>query len=72
MQRVVLALILSTSAAFARGTPACHDTAAARRGRITAVREILDSRGNPTVEVEVDTKQGTFELLYPAALPPNI
>ena len=28
--------------------------------------EILDSRGNPTVEVEVDTKQGTFRASVPS------
>ena len=70
MQRILLALLLSTSAAFA---PAVKPrTASLLRaggdGEITAVRacEILDSRGNPTVEVEGDTKQGTFRASVPS------
>uniref|UniRef100_A0A7S3LD44 phosphopyruvate hydratase n=1 Tax=Amphora coffeiformis TaxID=265554 RepID=A0A7S3LD44_9STRA len=31
-----------------------------------AAREILDSRGNPTVEVEVTTQQGTFRASVPS------
>merc|ERR1740130_1091476 len=38
------------------------------QGDITAVRacEVLDSRGNPTVEVEVDTGMGTFRASVPS------
>lgn len=37
-------------------------------GKVKAVRarEILDSRGNPTVEVELDTEAGTFRAAVPS------
>ena len=43
-------------------------TAQRHASSITAVhgRQIIDSRGNPTVEVEVDTKQGTFRASVPS------
>ena len=70
MQRILLALLLSTSAAFAPAARPRVTTQlrAGGDGEITAVRacEILDSRGNPTVEVEVDTKQGTFRASVPS------
>ena len=68
--RIVLALLLSTCAAFAPAPTkrAATSLRAGGDGEITAVRacEILDSRGNPTVEVEVDTKQGTFRASVPS------
>ena len=70
MQRILLALALSTAAAFAPAPIKRQATLlrAGGDGEITAVRacEILDSRGNPTVEVEVDTKQGTFRASVPS------
>eukprot|EP00177_Eucheuma_denticulatum_P001299 GFKZ01002354.1.p1 GENE.GFKZ01002354.1~~GFKZ01002354.1.p1 ORF type:complete len:514 (-),score=89.85 GFKZ01002354.1:442-1983(-) len=40
----------------------------ASEGKVKAVRsrEILDSRGNPTVEVELDTAEGTFRAAVPS------
>lgn len=37
-------------------------------GKITGVRgrEIIDSRGNPTVEVDISTSQGTFTASVPS------
>ena len=29
-------------------------------------REVLDSRGNPTIESEVKTKKGTFKAMVPS------
>ena len=70
MQRVLVALLLSTAASFAPAPikRAITKVKAGGDGEITAVRacEILDSRGNPTVEVEVDTKQGTFRASVPS------
>jgi enolase len=70
MQRVLVALLLSTCTGFAPAVKprAITKLKAGGDGEITAVRacEILDSRGNPTVEVEVDTKQGTFRASVPS------
>lgn len=60
-------LLLVHTAAFAPFTPRA---VASSRLQATiesvAAREILDSRGNPTVEVEVTTQQGLFRASVPS------
>lgn len=59
-------MIASTAAAALRRAPAM----ASKRSMsaITGVhgREIIDSRGNPTVEVDITTKDGTFTASVPS------
>lgn len=59
-------MISSTAAAALRRAPSM----AAKRSMsaITGVRgrEIIDSRGNPTVEVDITTAQGTFTASVPS------
>jgi len=66
--RIAVALLLSTGAAFMPTATLRAATQLHAQGDITAVRacEILDSRGNPTVEVEVDTGMGTFRASVPS------
>jgi len=67
---VILALCLTSGAAFA---PVTHrslhkSSTALSASKITGVkaREILDSRGNPTVEVDVTTELGCFTASVPS------
>ena len=64
---------MSTTVAFAPSTGrGVTSTASATSSRLyakiesVAAREILDSRGNPTVEVEVTTEQGLFRASVPS------
>ncbi|CAM9237052.1 unnamed protein product [Chrysoparadoxa australica] len=52
----------------ARGSKAVLSTSARRMSSITAVRgrEVIDSRGNPTVEVDITTKDGLFRASVPS------
>merc|ERR1719437_343130 len=62
-------LLLATGSAFSPvGRIRATDSSSLRMSSVESVvaREILDSRGNPTVEVEVTTADGMFRASVPS------
>jgi len=67
----VLSLLFASGSAFAPGSHQPMRARAASQLQMSSIqgvhaREILDSRGNPTVEVDVTTEDGTFRASVPS------
>lgn len=71
VRQLTSSFVAASSAVRGRGGfshPPQFSTSASAAGTITAIRgrEIIDSRGNPTVEVDVTTALGTFTASCPS------